>query len=123
MSALWPIQASIVGLLRADPDYPVYDGRAPQDAPMPYVVIGEPTEVPGEEIDEEGTNATLTFHGWSAYAGKKECFQMQAWLRSHLHHAEVAGTWACYEELATILADDTGGGRLYHLVTRYRIRL
>lgn len=124
MADLWAVQVAVVALLKAAPaTYPVYDA-VPPGAAKPYVVIGNPTAVPApdHELEGDAEDPSQMIHGWSAAAGKKECYAMRAWLQAKLHHQSLAGTWACYEEFFDILEESTGEGRLYHLVTRYRIR-
>jgi hypothetical protein len=122
MADLWPVQADVVALLKAAPaTYPVYDA-VPASTPKPYVVIGAWTGLPDLELDGDASNTTVALHGWSAVNGKKEAHAIRAWLLAKLNHQTVAGTWACFEEFWDILEESTGEGRLYHLITRYRIR-
>lgn len=114
---------AIVARLVADPEYPVYDGEAPEGAPAPYVVIGEVTQVPDPELDRDGASITVTLHGFSDSPNKGECYAIQRWLQGHLHHQSVGGAWACYEEFATILREGSTVEPTFHLAARYRVGL
>lgn len=117
-----PLHQAIYARLSADPEYPVFDA-VPQGTEPPYVVIGEVTQVPDAELDRDGASFTLTFHGFSDHGSKRESYQMQAWLRGHLHHRPVGDAWACFEEFATVLSQGSTSEPQYHLAVRYRIRL
>lgn len=122
MADLFAQQAALVTALKAAPaTYPVYDA-VPPGTPKPYVVVGEWTAQGDLELEGDADTATVTLHGWSAANGKKEAHAIRAWLRAKLHYQTIAGAWACFEEFAEILEESTAEGRLYHLVSRYRIR-
>jgi hypothetical protein len=121
VSDLWDVQQAIDALLVADGEYEVYDA-VPPGATLPYLTYGEPTMQPDDELDGEGENDTLYIHGWSASHGKSECYLMRRWLLGLLDHQTIAGAWTVHEEFAEVLEDSTGDERLFHLVTRWRVR-
>ena len=122
----WPIHVAIYAAL-TDPagDYPVYDA-VPQGAAFPYVVIGEFTGLPDFDLDRASIDLSVTLHGWSQQAGKKQSHDILAFIRDRLDMADIgAGAWACSEDFANIIEDQTSTAdrRLFHSVARYRIRL
>lgn len=119
MDSLLPLQTAIVALLDADPVYPFFDGYVDQGQATPYAVIGEPTQVPDAEVEDPGTDATITLHGFSRMQGKEEAYQILEWIRSHLDYATVGG-WTSLEEFSTVLDESTPGEPRFHAVARYR---
>lgn len=76
MKLRWPIQTAVYARLTGDPVLMamitgVFD-HIPGTAAQPYVVIGESTEEPSHAHDRKGTDASLTLHVWSRYAGYKQ---------------------------------------------------
>lgn len=65
-SPLAAIQRAIYQRLNGDAELgaAVYD-QVPEDAPMPYVVLGEATETPDNWHGGIGRNSTHTLHVWS----------------------------------------------------------
>lgn len=121
----WPIQVAIYQAL-TDPagPYPVFDA-VPQDAATPYIVIGEFTGQPDDDLDALSIDLSVQLHGWSRHAGKQEAHAILAFMRSRLDHQQVgAGVWGCSEDFATVVEDpdSTAASRLFHAVARYRIR-
>lgn len=53
----------------------VYD-HVPDDAPKPYVVIGEPYETDFDVKHGQTVDAQITLHVWSAQAGKTETYKI-----------------------------------------------
>lgn len=53
----------------------VYDS-VPENAPFPYVVIGEPTETDFDVKLQETVETTLTIHTWSKTPGKLESYKL-----------------------------------------------
>lgn len=75
-TALWPLQQAIFKRLDSDTAIKakitgVYD-YVPQDAELPYVVIGNPIANPFETKTSYGENIPWTLHCYSDYPGKKE---------------------------------------------------
>jgi hypothetical protein len=50
----------------------IYDGRAPDGAEKPYIVIDSPTEVPQGTFGRDGANSTLSAHVHSDFDGAEE---------------------------------------------------
>lgn len=53
----------------------VYDA-VPNDAPLPYIVIGEPNESDFDIKLKETIETSLTIHTWSDKAGKTESYKL-----------------------------------------------
>lgn len=121
MADLWDVQQAIDAVLVADGEYPVFDAVPPGE-PLPYLVYGEPTMQPDDELDGDGELATLAIHGWSAKDGKQECYEMRRWLKDLLDHQVIAGAWTVHEEFVEVIEESEGDERLFHLITRYRVR-
>lgn len=125
MIDLWPVQQAIYTALNANPKtYPVHDA-VPQSTAYPYLVIGEVTEIPDDELDVASADASFTVHAWSRYAGKKEAYAMLEFVRDRLDGQAIGGgVWACSEDFAEVIEDrtSTAASRLYHGVARYRVR-
>lgn len=127
MADLWDVQLEIDEILVADGTYPGYDAVPPNDDPdqpvtRPYWAFGEPTMQPDDELDGDGENDTLYIHGWSNQPGKQECYAMRRWLRGLLDHQTIDGAWTVHEEFAEVLEESEGDERLFHLITRWRVR-
>ena len=125
MNDLAPIQTSVYSALTTAPaTYPVYDA-VPQGIAKPYIVIGEYTAAPDEDIDVATTDATLTLHTWSSQNGKAQTHQMLQFIRARLDGQTITGAWFCAEDFVEIVEDpsSTTASRLYHGVARYRVRV
>lgn len=61
--------------IEATTDYTVYDAN-PQNAPYPYVVMGEITAKEWSDKLEDGAEVYSTIHVWSQYDGRKEADEM-----------------------------------------------
>jgi hypothetical protein len=123
---LWPVQQAIFAALTAAPaTYPVHDA-VPQGAVYPYIVIGEISGLPDEELAAASADASFQVHAWSRSPGKKEAHAVLQFARARLDGQEVgAGAWACTEEFVEVLEDpaSTAANRLYHGIARYRVRV
>lgn len=53
----------------------VYDA-VPNDAPFPYIVIGEPAETPFSVKQGDTVETSLAIHTWSNKAGKTESYKL-----------------------------------------------
>lgn len=125
MISLWPIQQSLYSALTSAPaTYNVYDS-VPQAAAKPYIVIGEATEEPDEDIQIITGDASINIHTWSQTAGKKQTHDMLEFVRGRLDNQLLPGAWYCAEEFNEIMEDigSTAASRLYHGIARYRIRI
>lgn len=125
MNNLATVQTSVYGLLAAAPaTYPVYDA-VPQGVAKPYIVIGEFDAAPDDELATATTDGSLTLHTWSTTAGKSQTHAMLQFIRARLDNIAVSGTWAFSEDFTEIMEDaaSTASARIYHGVSRYRIRV
>lgn len=125
MIDLWPTQEEVYEALTAAPTtYPVYDA-VPQNAPAPYIVLGEISQQPDDELAAASSDASFVIHVWSRQNGKKQAHAMLAFVRARLDNQPLGGgVWACSEDFAEVMEDrtSTASSRLYHGVARYRIR-
>lgn len=125
MIDLTPVQTAIYAALAASPaTYPVHDA-VPQGTAYPYLVIGEVTALPDEELEAASVDASFTLHAWSRHAGKKQAHAMLEFARARLDNVDIGGgAWACSEDFAEVMEDQTStaASRLYHGVARYRVR-
>lgn len=122
MNDLTPVQTAIVAALRVVPaTYLVYDG-VPQSAARPYIVIGEVTGEPDEELQVATTDAAINVHTWSAQSDKGQTYTMLQFIRARLDGQTISGAWACTEDFNEIIEDpaSAAASRLYHGIARYR---
>jgi hypothetical protein len=68
---LLPLQGAIYQRLSTLLSCPTYDA-VPQDATMPYVVIGETIMAPASSKTRHGSEVVTTFHVWSQTPGFAE---------------------------------------------------
>lgn len=125
MNNLAGVQSSIyAALVSAPATYGVYDA-VPQLTAKPYIVIGEYTATPDEDLAIVTTDATLNIHTWSATSGKAQTHTMLDFVRSRLDGQVIAGTWMCQEEFVEIMEDpgSTAAARIYHGIARYQLRV
>jgi hypothetical protein len=125
MNDLTTVQTSIYSALTANPaTYPVYDA-VPQGVSKPYIVIGEVTADPDDELQAATTDASLNLHTWSAVSGKSQTHTMLQFIRARLDGQTISGAWFCSEDFNEIMEDagSTAASRLYHGVARYRVRV
>lgn len=70
-SPAWPLQKAIYARLKSRLSVPVYD-HIPNDAPFPFVALGDDTEVDWSAKSEPGEEVTHTIHVYSRWSGMKE---------------------------------------------------
>lgn len=125
MIDVWPVQVAVFEAMTEEPTtYDVLDA-VKQGQTYPYLVIGEITAIPDEELEQDSADASFTVHAWSRYNGKKETHELLAFARERLHGKDIGGgVWAISEDFAEVMEDpsSTAASRLYHGVARYRIR-
>lgn len=130
MSLIWAAQVAAVARWKADAGVQamvsdrIYDGQAPSDAVLPYVVVGESTEVPKRTMGSAGGDTTLAAHVWSEYRGTKEALAAAAALTAALAAPlTLAGYGAAHLRLEFMetLVDTAGKKTLRHVPIRYRI--
>lgn len=125
MNDLTPVQTSIIAALRGAPaTYPVYDSVS-QKATKPYIVIGEVTAGPDEELAAATTDAAINLHTWSKQPDKGQTYTMLQFIRARLDGQVLNGAWACTEDFNEVMEDpaSTDTSRLYHGIARYRVRV
>lgn len=125
MIDLQPIQTAIYQALTASPaTYPVYDA-VPKTATYPRIVIGEFAGQPDEDLAQASVDLSVTLHIWSRQSGKQQTHAMMEFIRERLDGQDIGGgAWACSEDFAEVMEDraSTADARLYHGVSRYRVR-
>lgn len=125
MNDLTAVQTAIYGALAAVPaTYPAYDG-VPQLTAKPYIVIGEVTAEPDEELATATTDASINLHTWSATTSKGQSYAMLQFIRARLDGQALGGAWLITEDFNEVMEDpaSTASARLYHGIARYRVRI
>ena len=125
MNNLAGVQTSIYAALSGAPaTYPVFDA-VPQLTVKPYIVIGEYTVQPDEELATPTSDAMLNLHTWSTTSGKSQTHEMLDFIRARLDDQTISGAWLCTEDFNDILEDpsSTASARIYHGIARYRVRV
>lgn len=120
-SAAWQLQRAVYAVLSDALAVPVYD-HVPQDAALPYVMIGDDTARDWSADDLSGEETTLSIHVWSRYGGRREVKEIMAQIKGTLHeqmvtvlgHRLVLLRW---EFAASFLEED---GLTRHGVMRFR---
>ena len=79
-TAALPLQTAVRAKLLADSGlmdviHGVHD-EVPENAPFPYVVVGDVTEVPDDAHDRQGLTTTIILHIWSRYRGFKQALEI-----------------------------------------------
>lgn len=133
MTALDPadaIQVGVYGLLTGDATLAamagVYDG-APEQASLPYVVIGEMTSIPAGVHGVEGRETVVVTHTWAKAHGMKPVNDIASRVVRLLQHGHAAldtkvtghKVWMVSHEFAHTLDDPEPG--LRHRVDRFRV--
>jgi hypothetical protein len=128
-SAVWSIQAALVARLKATAGVTslvssrIYDGRAPEGAPKPYIVVGESVEEPQNAFAQVGVADTLTCHVFSKSPenNRREVVEIVAAMDAALASPltlEDWGTASCRPEFLTVVIEEDG---TRHAPRRYRI--
>ena len=128
--AMLLVQGAMYARLQASEDLTalgvgVYD-QVPEEAPYPYIVLGEMTEIPDNRLPGIGRSTTHTLHIWSRYAGYAQALQIlqvvvgmfdhQPLTVPGLHHVSTDF------EFSQTLTDPDGAGDLRHVPVRFRTR-
>lgn len=128
-SAIWSIQEALVARLKATAGVTalvasrIYDGRAPDAAPKPYIVVGESVEDQDNAFAQIGVADELTCHVFSKSPenNRRECIAiveaMDAALETPLT-LEDWGTAHCRPSFLTVTVEEDG---TRHAPRRYRI--
>lgn len=125
MNDLTAVQTAIYGALTGAPaTYPVYDA-VPQGVARPYIVIGELTAEPDEELATATTDAAINLHTWSGLTSKGQSYTMLQFIRARLDGTALGGSWLITEDFNEVMEDEssTAAARLYHGIARYRVRV
>lgn len=95
----WSVQKAIVGALMdirvpgettGSVGVPVYD-HAPENKPLPFVVIGRHEVTPGSTYDDPTVERhEVTLDVWSQYRGRRQVLAILAAIRERLHHEKPA---------------------------------
>ena len=93
-----------------------------EDAPFPYVSIGDSTVVDNGTKTENGTEHTLTLHTWSQAAGRSETKQIMGLVYAALHEKDLSLVGDRLINLRFEFGDDfrDPDGRTYRGVMRFR---
>lgn len=127
-------RAAIYAALEADGAYQatingLFDMQAPDGTELPYSVMREWDEEDASAHDADGFRQTVMFHDWSEYKGALELLQIREARNAVIHHQTltIAGhsTAVVVMDYATIFDewDDELARRIFHQVTRYRVRI
>lgn len=125
-TSLWAVQQAIYAKLTSDATLMglikgVFDA-VPDNQPMPYVVIGEGTEVPFRTFTSTSYVATITLHIWSGAKGYKEGLAILDRLNTLLDRVSltVSGFQHIYCEYEfSNTTQDPDGSR--HIPVRYKL--
>lgn len=83
-SPAWPLQKAIYTALSDALSEDVYD-HLPQDAVMPFVVIGNQFASDWSTNTTTGDRIRIRIHVFSEYDGKKELLQLMSEVKAELH--------------------------------------
>lgn len=123
-SPLLPLQRAMYALLSEELSVPVYD-FIPEDAPYPYVDLGECTEMPDNDHGSYGSEITYTLHVWTEAEGFSEGLAIADEISRVLDHRKenLSPTGhhvvSVRRELTRTMRDPNP--RLRHVPVRYRI--
>lgn len=92
-SAVWVVQMALVEALRADFGMStlfggparVYSDRAPDDAPFPYIVIGDTSETDFRAFRQPGHEGAVTLHIWTARDDREYLVAIYSAMESRLN--------------------------------------
>lgn len=74
-SVLDPLLLGVIAALNADPvvtmlvEGRIFDTKAPDATPFPYITVTSPTESPFDAFNRRGNDTSLTLHIWYREAG------------------------------------------------------
>lgn len=132
MTALLDVQSAVYQRLHGDASLlslatgGVYDA-VPQGNPMPYVVIGEKSEVPDNTLTEIGKETTTTIHIWSNAEGDRQALQILERIDTLLDNQSLTvngwDAWRVENEFSETLRETDQNRTIRHVVARYRITL
>lgn len=96
-SPLGPLQIAMVALLKADTELTgllggqfVYDQRAPEGRPEPYVLVGDHLSIPDNTHTTAGRDVTVTIHIWTRVRTNQQGQEISAAVSALLDHQVAA---------------------------------
>jgi len=104
-AAGWELQQAIFARLDLQLTETVYD-HVPQNAPFPYVVVGDSTATAWGAGDLDGEQHALSVHIWSRYQGRKEMRQIMASIMTALNGAPLSLTGHNLVDIRFVFADE-----------------
>ncbi len=118
-SAVWPLNKMLFQLLTGDATLAaklaggkVYSGRAPTNAPLDYIILGQSIETPDDLFGTGGHRGIERLHVWTDDPSKYRASMIANDLHRLLHHTAVTidGHTLCTGSFSTlgILPDPTG---------------
>jgi hypothetical protein len=108
--------ATLMGLSESPTDVPVFDGQAPDDQAMPYLVIGGGGLTTDDTKDADWSNQRVMVHTFSDYRGHKEVRQIMAGVKAALHDQALTVAGNTLVELYLGTQEDFPEGDLDSLV-------
>lgn len=119
---MWPVQEALYALLTDVLDVRVY-ANAPQDAPTPYVDIGETDTIPADVQCRDGIEETVTVHVWTDYGSQRPAKSIIQAIRDavHLQNIDVAGRSAAMVAVASTRLFPDADNKSLHGVVSLRI--
>ncbi|MDX3405525.1 DUF3168 domain-containing protein [Streptomyces sp. ME02-6977A] len=124
-----PVQTALYARLKDDATLTgmisgVYD-YVPEEAPYPFVVIGEALETPDDRHGGFGRQTVVTLHAWSRYQGYTQVLRIGARVTALLDHQPLTIPGLDHIvtrfEFSQTLTDPEPPGDIRHLVLRYRV--
>jgi hypothetical protein len=88
MNAELEVQKAVYTALDNALSINVYD-NVPDNAPTPYVVIGDDTFLEMDSDGSSGFEGTVTVHSWSIYRGRSQVKTIMGTIYNTLHRAEL----------------------------------
>lgn len=91
--------AVLMGVSESPTDVPVFDGQAPDNQSMPYLVIGGGGLTSDDTKDVDWDDQRVEIHTFSDYRGFKELRQVMAGVKAALHDKALTVTGNTLVEL------------------------
>ncbi|MEQ1887566.1 MAG: DUF3168 domain-containing protein [Alphaproteobacteria bacterium] len=104
-AAGWELQQVIFARLDTLLAEPVYD-HVPQNAPFPYVVVGDAAVSAWGAGDLSGEQHALSIHIWSRYQGRKEMKQIMSSIMAALDGVALSLSGHQLVDLRFVFADE-----------------
>lgn len=104
-TAGWELQKAIFARLDSEIAPPVYD-HVPQEAPFPFVVVGDATAAEWGAGDLAGEQHVLSVHIWSRYQKRMEMKQVMGSIKTALDSAPLTLSGQHLVDLRFVFADE-----------------